>query len=97
MMFARHDAMLTRLPCRERSDAKEKRDGRTDPKKPPLPNFNESRKHTRSFKLQKQIYPSPNPTAQTLEDEKFWIKNGLTILAWAENKERFVWNKAAFK
>jgi hypothetical protein len=63
MMFARQDAMFTRLPCRERSDAKEKRDGRTDPEKPPLPNFNESRRHTRSFKKQKQIDPSPDSNA----------------------------------
>jgi hypothetical protein len=50
MLFARYDRMLMRVQCRERSNAKEERNDRTYPEKPPLPSVNESRR--------KQAYPS---------------------------------------
>jgi hypothetical protein len=76
MLFARHDDMFMRLPCRERSDAKEERNDGTYPEEPPLPNINESRRNqSESFKKRNRIDVRSNHSGQTLKDEKFWIRS----------------------
>jgi hypothetical protein len=90
MLFARHDELLMRVPCRERPDAKQERNHRTDPKEPPLPNINESRRNqSESFKNRNRINVRSNRSRQTLRDEKFWIRNasdGFRIVLPAEKQ-----------
>jgi hypothetical protein len=101
MLFAWHDALLMRMPCREHPDAKEEGNDRTDPEEPPLPNIGESRRiQSESFKSRNRIHERSNNSRQTLKDEKCWIRNvsdGLCLVLPAESNERFEWNKVAFK
>jgi hypothetical protein len=100
MLFARHYALLVRMPCGERPHAKEERSDRTDPKEPPLPNINESRRNqSESFKIGNRINVRSNRSRQTLRDGKFWIRNasdGFRQVLPAERNERIGWNKVAF-
>ena len=93
--------MLMRLPCRERSDAKEERNDRAYPEAPPLPNVNESRRNQSvSFKNAKGIDVRSNRSGQTLEDEKVCIRSVIGRLSprpLAECNDRFGWNKVEFK
>jgi hypothetical protein len=76
MLFARHDDVLMRLPRRECPDAKEKCNDRTDPKEPPLPNINESRRNqSESLKNRNRIDDQSKRSRQTLKDEKLLIRN----------------------
>jgi hypothetical protein len=76
MLFAWHDDLLMRMPCRECPDAKEERNGRTDPKGPALLNINESRRsQSEPFKNRNRINLRSDHSRQTLRDEKFWIRN----------------------